>query len=127
MSERPIVRHGVRTVVEHREGDHCPNGVCQSTSRVVERALGGGYVYLSASAVHAHDCPNWRMGTRHGPCRCGAAEAWERQRQTLVDIVWDGHALLAVAKAASVAMHVDCEDDRCEALRVAVERLEPEP
>lgn len=50
--------------------------------RVLERDARGGYVVISAHTVHSYECPAWRMGTRHGPCRCGADEAWARQRDT---------------------------------------------
>ena len=33
---------------------------------------------IAIQAVHAHECPYWRVGTKkHGPCNCGAKEAQE--------------------------------------------------
>lgn len=37
----------------------------------------GGHVVVEAIAVHAYTCPFWRLGTRHGPCNCGATELWQ--------------------------------------------------
>lgn len=46
----------------------------------------GGYVALSVYAVHAHECPYWRIGKRHGPCNCGAIDLWmERAVQREVE------------------------------------------
>lgn len=45
-------------------------------SKVIGRSELGGYVSISAQAVHAHRCPYWRMGKRHGDCTCGALEVW---------------------------------------------------
>lgn len=37
----------------------------------------GGFVDAVIQPVHAHSCPYWRLGVRHGPCNCGAHEVWD--------------------------------------------------
>lgn len=48
----------------------------ESRSAVIARAADGGYVSVRVEAVHAHACPYWRLGRRHGPCTCGARSVW---------------------------------------------------
>ena len=38
----------------------------------------GGSVVMTVEAVHTRECPFWRQGKRHGPCSCGAADAWKK-------------------------------------------------
>lgn len=49
--------------------------------RLAEGELGGSVV-LQIAAVHTHACPYWRNGKSHGPCECGANEAWDRWIET---------------------------------------------
>jgi len=42
------------------------------STRVIEKAEGGGYLYVEVNACHSYECRFWRMGKRHGPCTCGA-------------------------------------------------------
>lgn len=36
------------------------------------------------TAVHAHECPYWRVIKRHGPCSCGASELDLKMRIALM-------------------------------------------
>ena len=47
----------------------------------------GGRVILQATAVHARECPAWRMGRRHGPCDCGAHALWQLHQDWLAGLV----------------------------------------
>ncbi len=74
MGERRMIEVTVNVPEPHRTVGGRP--VSTTAARLVD-APGGGYVTVMVSAVHTHACPNWRMGRRHGPCTCGAAEAWQ--------------------------------------------------
>lgn len=54
-------------MIDHKDRTH----VCESDPR-------GGYVYVEVDVCHAHECPFWRAGKRHGPCNCGAEELREK-------------------------------------------------
>jgi hypothetical protein len=64
---------------------------------VIERAPGGGSLSVEAGSVHAHACPAWRMGRRHGPCKCGASALWEKHRRRIVLYVSEAPVALAGA------------------------------
>lgn len=46
--------------------------------RVAGPRTGAGYVTLSLGPVHLHECPYWRMGQKHAPCRCGSRDLMDR-------------------------------------------------
>jgi formylmethanofuran dehydrogenase subunit E len=48
--------------------------------QVLKRANEGGYLIAQIQAVHTHTCPFWRLGTRHGPCKCGAEDLLARYK-----------------------------------------------
>lgn len=51
------------------------------------RSPKGGMVSATVAAVHEHSCPFWRIGKRHGPCDCGALEAWDEIfRESTLDV-----------------------------------------
>ena len=54
-----------------------PIGNPRVRSKTLARDDRGGSVVIQVAAVHAHTCPFWRQGQKHGPCDCGALDAWE--------------------------------------------------
>jgi hypothetical protein len=47
-----------------------------------------GHIAADLSPVHTYECPAWRMGRKHGPCICGAAELWAEFRAAHGDDPW---------------------------------------
>src|SRR5262249_46351439 len=58
--------------------DLTPIGNPRILGTTLARSEKGGSVTVQVAAVHAHSCPFWRGGKRHGSCDCGALDEWER-------------------------------------------------
>lgn len=53
-------------------------GTVPRIQRRVRGSRSSGGIVAEIHPVHTYECPYWRIGTKHGPCDCGAVELWEQ-------------------------------------------------